>query len=223
MTDHRIDAGERTRSARRARAWTALALPILALAPLDAADAQRRPASPRGQAATQVGGAYNDNGRYENGAWIVVDYGRPILRGRDLFGSGHQYGAAFLRGAPVWRLGADRSTRFTTETSLTFGDGRLPAGEYSLFAALGENEWTLIFSNWGARESSREEDADALWGAYGYTPDRDALRVSMDVDRLPMSSDQLVIAFLDMTRDGGVFAVWWDDQLATVPFAVTGR
>ncbi len=182
--------------------------------------AQRRPPSPRGQAATQVGGVYNDNGRYENGAWIVVDYGRPILRGRDLFGSGDEYGVAFLRGAEVWRLGADRSTRFTTEIDLLFGDERLPAGEYSMFAELGEDQWILIFSRWGAKEHSREENPDALWGAYGYTPDRDVLRTAMEVATLPMASDQLVIAFLDMSRSGGVFAVWWDDQLATAPFSV---
>ena len=131
----------------------------LTLALATAADAQDRPASPRGEAATQVGGSYNDNGRYEGGSWVVVDYGRPILRGRDLFGSGAEYGQAFLRGAPVWRLGANQSTVLTTETDLMFGGQRLPAGEYTVFAELSESEWTLIFSNnstaWGSFFMSR--------------------------------------------------------------------
>ena len=184
------------------------------------AHAQQRPASPRGEAATQVGGAYNENGRYENGSWIVVDYGRPILRGRDLFGSGDEYGAAFLRGSPVWRIGANQSTRFMTETDLMFGDQRLPAGEYSIFAELSESEWTLIFSTWGAKNSNREDNPDALWGSYEYTPDRDVLRTTMDVATIGMASDQLVIAFMEMTTDGGVFTVWWDDQVATTAFSV---
>jgi len=49
------------------------------------------PASPRGTAATQVSGKWvvEKEGaapRYREGKWIVVDYGRPILRGRtDIF------------------------------------------------------------------------------------------------------------------------------------------
>ena len=192
----------------------------LALALATAAEAQERRMSPRGEAATQVGGAFNADGGYEGGSWVVVTYGRPILRGRDLFGSGDEYGQQFLRGAPLWRIGADQSTRFMTETDLMFGGERLPAGEYSVYAELAESEWTLIFSNWGAKESFREEDPDALWGAYGYTPDRDVLRTTMDVDTIMMSADQLTISFMDMTQEGGVFTIWWDDQVATVPFQV---
>ena len=192
----------------------------LALALATAIHAQERPASPRGEAATQVGGAYNSEGSYQNGSWVVVTYGRPILRGRDLFGSGDEYGQAFLRGAPVWRVGADQSTRFMTETDLVFAGERLPTGEYSVFAELAEDEWTLIFANWGVKNDFREENPDALWGAYGYTPDRDVLRTTMDVSAIGMSADQLIIAFTEMTQEGGVFTIWWDDQVATVPFAV---
>ncbi len=193
---------------------------VLALAFATTTQAQERLASPRGEAATQVGGAYNAEGSFENGSWVVVTYGRPILRGRDLFGSGDEYGQEFLRGAPVWRIGADQSTRFMTETDLVFQGERLPAGEYSIFADLAEDAWTLIFANWGVKNDFREENPDALWGAYGYTPDRDVLRTTMDVSTIGMSADQLIITFTEMTQEGGVFTIWWDDQVATVPFEV---
>ena len=193
---------------------------VLALAFATAAEAQERRMSPRGEAATQVDGGFDAEGAYQNGSWVVVTYGRPILRGRDLFGSGDEYGQAFLRGAPVWRVGADQSTRFMTETDLVLGGETLPAGEYSVFAELTEEEWTLIFANWGVKNDFREENPDALWGAYGYTPDRDVLRTTMDVSTINMSADQLTIMFTEMTQEGGVFTIWWDDQVATVPFEV---
>ena len=178
-------------------------------------------ASPRGSAATQVGGAYDSEGAYGNGSWIVVDYGRPILRGREnMFGSGDGYGDGFLLGAPLWRVGANQSTRFMTETDLVFGGGRLPAGDYSVFAELEESRWTLIFSAWGVKESFREENPDALWGSYEYTPDRDVLRTTMSVETADRSADQLIITFTDMTQEGGNFTVWWDDQIATAAFTV---
>ncbi len=181
---------------------------------------QNRVASPRGESSTQVGGAYGADG-YEGGSWIVVDYGRPILRGRqDMFGSGDTYGEGFLLGAPIWRVGANQTTRFMTETDLMFGGQRLAAGEYSIFADLAEDEWTLVFSTWGQKQTSREENPDALWGAFGYTPDRDVFRTTMDLRTAPASADQLVVTFTDMTQAGGNFTIWWDDQMATVPFAV---
>ncbi len=190
----------------------------LALAIPPTLEAQERIPSPRGEAATQIGGSYED-GRYSGGSWIVVDYGRPITRGRDVFGSGDEYGRMITTGA-VWRLGANQSTRFMTEADLMFGDQRLPAGEYTIFAELSEDEWTLIFSNWGASEGYPPDSQDALWGSYGYTPDRDVLRTTMEVQSTEMASDQMVILFTDMTSDGGMFTVWWDDQVAMTPFSL---
>jgi hypothetical protein len=182
---------------------------------------QARLPSPRGEAHTQVGGAYNADGQYQNGRWLVVDYGRPILRGREnMFGSGATYGNAFLLGAPIWRLGANISTRFYAGIDLMFGDQRLPAGEYSIFADLEEDEWTLIFTTWGVKQTTPEINPNALWGAYGYTDERDVLRTAMSVETVDRAADQLIITFTNMTQEGGDFTVWFDDQLATTPFTV---
>ena len=149
----------------------------------------------------------------------MVDYGRPILRGREnMFGSGATYGDAFLLGAPIWRIGANLSTRFHAGTDLMFGSQRLPAGEYSIFADLEEEEWTLIFSTWGVKQTFRETNPNALWGSYGYTDERDVLRTAMSVQTIARSADQLIITFTNMTQQGGDFTIWFDDQLATVPF-----
>ena len=182
-------------------------------------EGQARLPSPRGEATTQIGGAYNADGQYEGDRWIVVDYGHPILRGREnMFGSGPTYGDAFLLGAPVWRIGANLSTRFHAGTDLTFGNQRLPAGEYSIFADLEEDEWTLIFSTWGVKQTFQEVNPNALWGSYGYTDERDVLRPAMSVQTITRAADQLIITFTNMTQRGGDFTIWFDDQLATVPF-----
>ena len=202
---------------------SATAIVVLAVTTAEA----QRPASPRGQASTQVGGMWTDGealgvaggSSYDGGKWIEVEYGRPILRGRaDLFGSGADYGQAFLLGAPVWRVGANQSTTFMTEADLMFGGQRLSAGTYTMFVELGTSEWALIFSTYGVKDSFQEETPNALWGAYGYTADRDVLRTSMPVAMHPVSADQLTIMFTDMTQQGGNLTVWWDDQIATAAF-----
>jgi hypothetical protein len=182
----------------------------------------RKPASPAGTAATQIGGKYVDvqgRQRYQDGKWIEVTYGRPIKRGRqNLFGAGADYGKAVSDEAPVWRAGANQTTRFKTEVPLVFDGKTLPAGEYSVFVELKENAWTLIFSSWPAQEKYDPNNKDALWGSYGYTPDKDVVRAAMKVETLPFSMDQFTIAFIDVTIDGGKLAMMWDKTMATASF-----
>jgi hypothetical protein len=184
----------------------------------------QRPASPPGTAATQVGGKYVEGKSgpvYQGGKWIEITYGRPIKRQRqNLFGSGADYGKKLSDEAPVWRAGANQTTRLKTEVPLVFDGKTLPAGEYSVFVELREKAWTLIFSTWPAQVKYDPNDKTALWGAYGYTPDKDVLRAPMRVETLPFSMDQFTIAFVDMAADGGKIAMMWDKTMGTVAFKV---
>ena len=169
--------------------------------------------------AIQVGGEYEER-RYVGGKWITVDYGRPILRGRTgIFGEGSDYGKGANAGAPVWRAGANQSTRFMTEVDLKFGDKTLPAGEYSMFIDLKEGDWTLIMSTHSAKQGFREP-GEGLWGAYNYTPDKDVLRVSMDVDSTPVSYEQLTISFVNVTAEGGSLALMWENTVGMASFSL---
>jgi hypothetical protein len=196
---------------------------VVVMAFLVQAQAQK-PASPPGTAATQVGGQYVQGAQeptYRGGKWIEVTYGRPIKRGRqNLFGKKADYGKAVNSGAPVWRAGANQTTRLKTEVPLIFEGKTLPAGEYSVFVDLKPKAWTIIFSNWPAQERYDPNNKAALWGSFGYTPDKDVLRATMKVGKLRFSMDQFTIAFTDMTAVGGTLAMMWDTTIATVPFKI---
>jgi len=207
----------------RRHGWMLAVVAIAALVAWSLAQTPvRKPASPAGTAATQIGGKYVDvqgRQRYQDGKWIEVTYSRPIKRGRqNLFGAGADYGKAVSDGSPVWRAGANQTTRLKTEVPLVFDGKTLPAGEYSVFVELKENAWTLIFSNWPAQENYDPNNKAALWGSYGYTPDKDVLRAAMKVETLPFSMDQFTIAFIDVAADGGKLAMMWDKTMATASF-----
>jgi hypothetical protein len=193
----------------------ALALPTLAQ--------NERPASPRGEAATQVGGKWvsQENGRthYDGGKWVTVDYGRPILRGRDhVFGSGDDYGKTVNAGASVWRAGANQTTRLSTEAALTINGKTLQPGDYSLFVDLSGGAWTLIVSTQPHQAQYDRDDKTATWGAYGYDSKFDAVRAPMTVGKTDHTVDQLTIGFVDVTDAGGKLAMAWEDTIATVDF-----
>jgi Protein of unknown function (DUF2911) len=194
-----------------------------------------RPLSPPGSTQAQVLGRWEKGERptfavgqerYVGGKWLEITYGRPSLRGRDVFGSGANYGKALIDlplgewgPPPVWRAGANVTTRLNTEATLLFGDKKVPPGEYSLFIDVkGPSNWTLIVSSWPVQQRPDQKDKTALWGAYGYTPEKDVARVAMKVDTLPFSVEQLTWAFQDVTTDGGRMAIMWGKTMASVPF-----
>ena len=186
-----------------------LCLAAIAIAP---ATAQDRPASPPGAAATQIGDA-----------WIDVTYSRPILRGRNgHFGSGESYGEKLNAGGPLWRAGADATTRIKTEADLMIGGTTVPAGEYSLFIELKDGAWTAILSNQGHMASfDRDKMAEGLtWGAYGYNAEHDVVRAPMMVETTEYSIDQMTILFTDVSDAGGALVVMWDNQTGVLPFTV---
>jgi DUF2911 family protein len=182
----------------------------------------RRTASPPGMSATEVGGRYDEREGYVGGKWLEVRYGRPIKRGRDLFGPS-DFADALNDGAPLWRAGANESTRLLTEVPILLGGTRIAPGEYTLFIELKPHDWTLVVSRWPAQTRYDDKNKEALWGAYEYTPDRDVVRVAMRLETLPHSFDQLSWEFLDMTDTAGRLAILWDKKLASVPFRIEAR
>ena len=184
------------------------------------------PASPRGTSAIQVGGTWAAPKpgaalRYRDGKWITVDYGRPILRGRpDIFGTGADYGKAVNAGAPVWRVGANQTTRFKTEVPLVIAGKTVPAGEYSVFVDLKEGAWTLILSTQPFQQKYDPNDKTSTWGSFGYEPKFDVARVPMKTAAAPVSIEQFTIGFVDVTAQGGTLSLWWDKTVATAPFTV---
>lgn len=208
--------------ARRAASGV-LAGAVLAGAALGVTDAraqERRVLSPPGHSAAQVGGRF-DPVQYGwlGGPWIDVHYGRPLRRGRDLFGP-PDWAEMLNDGAPVWRAGANRSTRLVTAAPLIIAGTRVEPGEYTLFIDLSDEGWTFILSSWPAQETYDYENREALFGAFEYTDDRDVLRAPMKLETLPAAFEQLSWQFLDVTERGGRLALLWDTRMASIPFTV---
>jgi len=199
----------------------------LALAGALAASAQdRKPLSPAGTASAMVGGKWGapdkDGERsYSGGKWLEVTYSRPMLRGRtDVFGKGADYGKTVNGGAPVWRAGANQTTKLKNEVPITIGGKKLDPGSYDVFVELKETGWTLILSTQPTQEKYDSADKTKIWGAYGYDPKFDVVRVPMTMMKPAVAIDQFTIGFVDMSDAGGKLAMAWDKTAAVVPFTV---
>jgi hypothetical protein len=183
------------------------------------------PPSPAGQAAIHVGGKWAKTAEggqtYSDGKWIVVDYGRPLLRGRkDIFGSGAEYGKFVNAGAPVWRAGANNTTRLTTQVPLQIGGKTIAPGVYNLFVDLKPNNWTLIVTTQPVQEQFDPNDKLRLSGATNYDPKFDLLRAPMSVRTGDASTEQFTIWFTNVSDTRATLSMAWDKTLATVDLTI---
>jgi hypothetical protein len=136
------------------------------------------------------------------GKKITIEYGRPYVKGRNVWSDLAPFGK-------VWRTGADEATKLTTEADLMIGSLHVPKGTYSLFTIPGEKEWTLILN----------KVADQ-WGAYKYDENQDLGRVKMTAKKLSTPIEQLTISVESTGGNRGVLKIAWSDMEASVPVMV---
>lgn len=183
------------------------------------------PPSPPGQAAIQVGGTWaktaNGGQRYEGGKWIVVNYSRPLLRGRtNIFGAGADYGKVVNAGAPVWRAGANATTTLTTQVPLMVAGKRLEPGIYNVFVDLKPGTWTLILSTQPRQPKYDPNDKVNLYGTYNYDPKFDVARLAMNVDALDQKLEEFTITFLGVSDSMAMLAMAWENTVAVAPIEI---
>ena len=178
------------------------------------------PPSPQGQSAVQLGGRWEQAGggqRYVDGKWVVVDYGRPILRGRtNIFGAGAEYGKVVSDGSPVWRMGANDSTQLTTQARLSIGGKTLQPGVYNAFAELKPGAWTFVLSTQPRQPAFDPNEKVLLYGSYNYDPKFDVLRAPMTVRTSDTRVEQLTLGFVDVTATSATLRVEWETTVATI-------
>ncbi|MEM8960267.1 MAG: DUF2911 domain-containing protein [Acidobacteriota bacterium] len=131
---------------------------------------------------------------------VTVNYHRPLVNGRTLWGQVVPYGQ-------VWRAGANDNTTISFSTDVTIDGQALAAGTYGLHMLPGESEWVVIFST-----------NHTSWGSFSYDEGEDALRVTVTPADAPMFHEALTYHFLDLGPTSMTAALAWGDKM--VPFEV---
>lgn len=134
---------------------------------------------------------------------INITYGRPSLHGRIIFGELVKYGQ-------VWRLGADEATTISFTNDIKFGGVSVPAGTYTLFALVNENEWTFIFNS-----------VPGQWGAFAYekNKEKDLVHITLPVHKSETPVEQLTFRF----ADDGSLLIEWDLVKMIVPIITDSK
>ena len=163
-------------------------LAAIAIAALSAiVVAQGKPASPPGEATL----------KFDDGKTVTIQYSRPSMRGRKIFGGLVPYDE-------VWRTGANAATSLKTDAALTIGNASVPAGSYTLYTLPGATAWKLIINK-----------QTGQWGTE-YDKSQDLARVDMKVGQLPAPLEEFTISFDKTGSNSATLKLEWDTTVASV-------
>jgi hypothetical protein len=134
---------------------------------------------------------------FPDGKKITVDYSRPSMKGRKIYGGLVPYDQE-------WRTGANEATTFVTDTDLMVAGTKVPAGSYTLFTVPSQSSWTLIISK-----------KTGEWGIPYPGEGDDLARIDMKTSALPSPVEQFLISF-DHAGGACTLHLDWEKTRASV-------
>ena len=142
---------------------------------------------------------------------ITLDYSRPGVKGRKIWGELVPYGLApgnkYSKEKPYpWRAGANEATTIEISKDILIEGSKLPAGKYGIHMIPSEKDWVIIFSK-----------DNSLSGSYFYNQEKDALRITVTPVDAP-HQEWLSYGFGDLAGTSASAFLYWEKL--KVPFKI---
>ena len=131
---------------------------------------------------------------------VTLEYSRPSMRGRTIFGELVPYNE-------VWRTGANANTKITFSDAVMIGGSEVKAGTYAVYTKPNPQSWEVYFysesSNWGNPE---------VW-------DDNKVVASVTAEVYPMSESiqTFTMSIDDVTIDSANLGILWEKTYIGVP------
>jgi tetratricopeptide (TPR) repeat protein len=133
---------------------------------------------------------------------MKIEYSRPSVKGRVIFGDLVPYGK-------VWRTGANSSTKITFGDDVKVEGVALKAGTYAIYTIPNKESWDVIFY----------KDLTLGGNVAEFKAADEIMRVKGKVSASPLKVETFTINIADMTTTSANIELLWD--MTKVTFAVT--
>jgi hypothetical protein len=144
-------------------------------------------------------------GAFGAGGIVIVDYSRPMVRERTV------WGGALVPYDSIWRAGANDATHLFTTRNLTFGDVTVPAGTYTLWIQHTRTGTFLIVN----RQTGQ-------WGTQ-YDPTQDLARIPMQLAPAADHVEELTVGVRNNGGNRGTIEFAWGPSVVSASFTATAR
>ena len=134
---------------------------------------------------------------------VSVEYSRPGVRGRTIFGDLVPFGK-------TWRTGANSNTKITFSSDVSIDGQTLKAGSYGLYTVPNENSWEIMFYT-ESDNSGVPRDWDKA---------KIVAKTSVEVYSMPMNVETFTITFDDVSSTSAVIGLFWEKTYVGIKFEV---
>lgn len=134
---------------------------------------------------------------------VTVEYSRPSMRGRTIFGDLVPYDQ-------IWRTGANRNTTVTFSDETTIGEQTLKAGTYALYTKPGIESWEVYFYT----------DSDNGGTPETWDDSKVAAKATAEVYTMPVDVETFTITIDDLHNNGATLGLLWANVYVGVKFGV---
>ncbi|MDB9960615.1 DUF2911 domain-containing protein [Oceanihabitans sp.] len=134
---------------------------------------------------------------------VTIEYSRPGVKGRIVFGDLVPYGK-------IWRTGANARTKITFNNDVVVGGKELKAGTYAILTIPEADAWEIIFyTDYNAGGAPAELDDEKV-----------AARVKAQVNPIPFSVESFSIDINNLSNNGATLEFIWEKTHIALPFTV---
>jgi hypothetical protein len=134
---------------------------------------------------------------------VTLEYSRPAMRGRTIFGGLVPYGK-------VWRTGANANTKISFGDDVIVDGQELKKGTYAIYTIPNETTWDVIFysdaTNWG---NPQEWDESKV-----------AAKTTVQSNTIEAKIESFTFLFDDVKSGSAVLGILWDNIYVGVKFEV---
>ena len=134
---------------------------------------------------------------------VSLEYSRPAMRGRTIFGDLVPYGQ-------VWRTGANANTKITFGDNVTIDGQELKKGTYAIYTIPNEKTWEVIFysdaNNWGTPQT--------------WDDSKVAAKTTVEASVIEANIESFTISIDDLTTGSANLGIMWDNIYVGVKFEV---
>ena len=136
---------------------------------------------------------------------IEIEYSRPSMRDREVFGNLVPFGK-------VWRTGADNSTKISFDTDVIISGKTVQSGTYSIFSIPNKESWEIIFYS----------DVE-LWGVpRDWSDDKIVFSSTYKVNKIN-TVETFTISFNDLTNNDVKMNISWENTSVDIKIDVPTR
>lgn len=142
---------------------------------------------------------------------ITIEYSRPAVRGRHVFGLQRDGQKGLVPYRRIWRVGANESTKISVDNDMQVQEHSLPRGTYALYAFPEEEAWEIAF------HTNTEHWGD---GRDQYNADEDLFRIKVIPEKIPRHQENFLMVFDSITHNSAHLNLIWASTKVTIPFYV---